>query len=79
MTERFEEYPQPDFTQGVLARVDREMPPDLRGQFRSLVEDVQFHAIKRGWHPLRQYDVLADLVRNGWRGPEPSEEARRGL
>lgn len=70
--------PQPDFARGKLAEVDQGMPDELRAQFRSLVEDLHWHAHRRGWHPIRQYPVLADLIRGGWRGPEPSPEAMGG-
>jgi hypothetical protein len=54
---------------GKLAETEAALEPELHGQFRSLVESTHFHASKRGWHPIRQYAVLADLVREGWRGP----------
>lgn len=38
-----------------------------REAFRQLVEGLTFHAIKRGWAPLRQWAVFVDLVRDGWR------------
>jgi hypothetical protein len=38
-----------------------------RPAFRQLVEASVYHAARRGWHPVRQWQVLADLVRDGWR------------
>ena len=70
------EVAQPAFGTRRLGEVEDSLPEDLRLQFRSLVEDCHFHARKRGWHPIRQYEVLADLLRAGWRGPDCSEGAR---
>lgn len=43
------------------------LPEDLHEPFRRLVEEITFHAKKRGWYPYRHWPVLADLVREGWR------------
>jgi len=66
------------FDRGRLGEVDRslESEPEVRAAFRSLAESAHFHAVKRGFHPIRQYDVLLDLVREGGRGPDVSEENR---
>jgi hypothetical protein len=71
-----EEIPPPPFGRGKLGEVEKSLPEDLRSQFRSLVEDLHFHAQKRGWHPLRQYRVMADLILGGWRGPPYSGTTR---
>ena len=47
-----------------------------REQFRSFVESLFFHSAKRGWAPLRQYAVYADMIREGWSGPPCSAENR---
>ena len=64
----------PRFGHGRLGEVEAGLEPELRDQFRSLVEDTHFLAEKRGWHPWRQYQVMADLVRGGWRGPACSKQ-----
>lgn len=56
-----------------LREAEQSLLPGLRSQFRSLVESLVFHTAKRGWTPIRQYSVIADLVREGWRGPACSE------
>lgn len=40
---------------------------EQRAAFKRLVEEAEFAAVKRGWHPIRQWAVLADLIRDGWR------------
>lgn len=59
-----------------LAKAEQGLDPELRDAFRSLVESCTFHAVKRGWHPVRQWEVLADLIREGWSGPPCSAENR---
>ncbi len=66
------EDPGPNWHAPRLRAVELDLPPELRSQFRSLVEDTHFHAVKRGWCPLRQWVVFADLIREGWRGPKYS-------
>lgn len=61
---------------GKLAETEAALAPELREQFRSLVESTHFHAVKRGWHPVKQYAVLADLIQEGWRGPPCSATNR---
>ena len=69
------EFPGPRFGNGKLGEVEAKLEPAFRSQFRSLVEDLHFHAQRRGWHPVRQYPVLSDLIRAGWRGPAYSERS----
>lgn len=57
-----------------LKETEQSLPPELRDRFRSMVESMQFHAVKRGWHPVRQYQVFADMVREGWNGPPCSKQ-----
>jgi hypothetical protein len=71
------EFDQPAFGEKRPGEAEESLPKEFRSQFRSMVEGVHFLAHKRGWHPWRQYAVIADLIRNGWRGPGPSLEALR--
>jgi hypothetical protein len=47
------------------------LPEQLRPVYKALVEEYKFHALARYGRAWVAYDVIADLVRSGWR-PEPS-------
>lgn len=55
----------------VLAELDE---GEHRDQFKSLVEDLNFEARRRDQAPYRNWEIIAALVRSGWRGPEWSGE-----
>jgi len=44
---------------------------EKRLQFDSLLEDYAFAALTRYGRAYVSYDVIADLIRAGWRGPDP--------
>jgi len=43
------------------------LPEDLQPIYREMVEDYKFYALKRYGKAWVAYDVIADLVRAGWR------------
>lgn len=43
------------------------LPEDLRPAYKEMVEDYKFFALKRYGRAWVAYDVIADLVRSGWR------------
>lgn len=43
------------------------LPEELRPIYRALVEEYKFHALSRTGRAWVAYDVIADLVRSGWR------------
>jgi len=43
------------------------LPPQLRGEYDSLVAWYRFLATRHHSHPFVSYKVLADLIREGWR------------
>lgn len=54
---------------------EERLPRDLRPTYRSLVEDYSFSTAKRFGRGYVAYEVLADLVLAGWRGPPPGGKA----
>jgi hypothetical protein len=48
-------------------RARNSLPEDLRAVFDELVTDYKFAATKRHGSPFVSYDVLAELLRLGWR------------
>jgi hypothetical protein len=50
------------------------LPEQLRPVYKALVEEYKFHALTRYGRAWVAYDVIADLVRSGWR-PEPGSPA----
>jgi hypothetical protein len=46
------------------------LPEELRPIYKALVEEYKFHALKRYGKAWVAYDVIADLVRSGWRSIE---------
>jgi len=47
------------------------LPEELRPIYKSLVEEYKFHALARYGKAWVAYDVIADLVKSGWRpGPD---------
>lgn len=63
-------------TDKIKAALESLKTEDEREAFRRIVNEYAFHAAKRGWHPVRQWDVFADLVREGWRPAEMREQAQ---
>jgi hypothetical protein len=52
------------------------LPEQLRPTYKALVEEYKFHALARYGRAWVAYDVIADLVRSGWRSePEPQSTA----
>ena len=47
------------------------LPEHLQPIYRAMVEEYKFHALSRYGRAWVAYDVIADLVRSGWR-PGPS-------
>lgn len=47
------------------------LPDELRPIYRALVEDYRFHALLRYGTAWVAYDVIADLVKSGWRPTSP--------
>lgn len=43
------------------------LPEELRPIYRALVEEYKFHALVRYGKAWVAYDVIADLVKSGWR------------
>ena len=43
------------------------LPEELRLVYKSMVEDYKFHALQRYGRAWVAYDIIADLVRDGWR------------
>jgi hypothetical protein len=43
------------------------LPEELRPIYRALVEEYKFHALVRYGRAWVAYDVIADLVKSGWR------------
>ena len=56
------------------------LPEELQPIYKALVEDYKFHALARYGKAWVAYDVIADLVKSGWRlesTPEPKSNAAR--
>ena len=68
------EFPQPAWETGKLAAIDSRLSGKKRRQFRSMVEDTRYHSRRRGWTPWMQFEVMLDLIENGWTGPDVSAE-----
>ena len=51
------------------------LPPDLHDVYRQLVEEYAFHTEVKYGRGYVAYEVLAELVRSGWR---PSAEPLKG-
>ena len=49
----------------------KRLPEDLRLEFDKLVEHYSYAAVKHHGRPWVSYDVLAELIRLGWRDTEP--------
>ncbi len=49
------------------------LPEELRSVYKSLVENYKFHALRRYGRAWVAYDIIADLVRDGWRPKVPSD------
>ena len=47
------------------------LPEELRPIYKALVEEYRFHAFARYGTAWVAYDVIADLVRSGWRPEKP--------
>jgi hypothetical protein len=43
------------------------LPEELRPIYKEMVEEYKFYALKRYGKAWVAYDVIADLVRSGWR------------
>jgi len=43
------------------------VPEDLRPVYTELVEDYKFHALTRSGRVWVSYEIIADLVKAGWR------------
>ena len=43
------------------------LPEELRPIYKAMVEEYKFNALKRYGRAWVAYDVIADLVRSGWR------------
>jgi hypothetical protein len=47
------------------------LPEELKPIYKALVEEYKFHALVRYRKAWVAYDIIADLVRSGWRpGPQ---------
>jgi hypothetical protein len=53
------------------------LPLHLRPVYDSLVESYRFHAVVHYRTPFVSYKVLADLVREGWRRQQLTDEEGR--
>ncbi len=49
---------------------EQSLPKELRPVFMQLVDEYQFHAHTKGGFPWVAYNIVAALVRDGWRPPE---------
>jgi hypothetical protein len=47
--------------------VRESLPPELRAVFRQFVEEYSFHTMVKYGRGYVAYEVLAELVRSGWR------------
>jgi hypothetical protein len=55
------------------------LPEELKPIYKDLVEEYKFHALTRYGRAWVAYDVIADLVRSGWRvGRTVAEHAPKG-
>lgn len=43
------------------------LPAELRPAYKQLVEEYRFHALVRFGRAWVAYDLLADLIRSGWK------------
>lgn len=43
------------------------LPEELRGVYKQLVQEYSFHALMRYGRGWVAYEILADLVRDGWK------------
>ena len=53
------------------------LPEELRPVYKDMVEEYKFHALTRYGRAWVAYDVIADLVRSGWRhvsGPAGNDQ-----
>ena len=50
------------------------LPKNLHAIYDQLVEEYMFHTEKRYGRGYVAYNVLADLVRDGWRPSEKAED-----
>jgi len=50
------------------------LPEELQPIYKAMVEEYKFHALKRYGRAWVAYDVIADLVRAGWRSEPPNKE-----
>ena len=48
------------------------LPEQLKPIYTAMVEEYKFHALRRFGRAWVAYDVIADLVRSGWR-PNPKD------
>lgn len=53
------------------------MPEQLQPIYKAMVEEYKFHALAHYGRAWVAYDVIADLVRSGWR-PETNLPAKPG-
>lgn len=43
------------------------LPEELQPVYKELVEDYKFHALTRSGRAWVSYEIIADLVKAGWR------------
>jgi hypothetical protein len=55
------------------------LPKNLHAIYDQLVKEYMFHTAKRYGRGYVAYDVLADLVRDGWRPHEEAKKEEKGL
>ena len=52
------------------------LPEELRPIYKELVEEYKFHALARYGRAWVAYDVIADIIKAGWRPGPPSPGAK---
>ena len=52
------------------------LPTNLQLIYKQIVEEYMFHTYKRYGRGYVAYDILADLVRDGWRPSQKAEGSK---
>ena len=57
-------------------KAEATLPPESRAAFDALIRDYEAACAThvKGGHVFRNYNIFADLIRNGWRKSEPSAD-----